>query len=343
VEGEGLPVLLTVLFLLFSTAAFAQPLDAKPHDVTPVGARFNLNLSPAAAKRAARKLAGQMGARIDESNNGKFVFVLKRPATALDEYCVYPIINRTTGGHLHTFLTWQLGLFHAGYQEDSRLASGDVLLKMSFEPGDGGRTRLDFWSNCVTDTELGRLPAESTGKFERAFVGQLAAAAGQSVDFSALPANHSLDAPAEVDYKPVADSKPGIHESVLRALRPGVSERTAVKSEIAADIGVVWSAAVRATRRFADVSGLTIMSVDERLRQIQNGSAAGPQDAARPWREEFVTSITDAGRGKTRITVVRRLLVPSRDGHEWHAAASDGELESWLIGAVMNEVSKEGH
>jgi hypothetical protein len=149
----------------------------------------------------------------------------------------------------------------------------------------------------------------------------------------------TADAPAEVEYQARLQFAPNdIHRGVVTRLHPSVSDRTLVKSEMNAKLDDVWRAAQRATRRFAELTSLTVIRSDERFHQIQNGDAslAGGE---RAWRDDFTTTISDTGYGLTRITVVRRLQVPSSDGLTWHGYLSDGEMESWLIGAIMKDLA----
>ena len=111
-----------------------------------------------------------------------------------------------------------------------------------------------------------------------------------------------------------------------------------VKTETTAKPDDVWRAAERATGRFADLRGLAVTRTDERFHQIQNGDASVGGRGDRAWREDLTTTLSDTGDGRTRITVVRRLLAPSSDGLTWHGYSSDGEMESWLIGAIMREL-----
>jgi hypothetical protein len=295
-----------------------------------------LSLSADDVAHTAEMVAKSMGARLGKSPRGNVVVSLRVPAIKLDENCIYPIINGKTGGHLQTFASWQMGLFHGREEQANARPSGDVLLELSMQPAEGGGTRFEFWSNCVADTELGRVLANSTGKFERAFLNQLAP--GLNLDTWTAAASSTADAPAELPYRARTDFEANdIHRDVQRHLHPGVSDRTLVKALTDASLDDVWQAAQRAARQFATLRRLAVTRTDERFHEIQIGDgSAGTSDRA--WREELVTTVSDTGDGLTRIAVVRRLLVPSSDNLTWHGYPSDGEMESWLIGAVLREL-----
>jgi len=146
----------------------------RAHDVIPVKGSTVLSLSADDIAHTVEKVAKSMGARLGKSPRGNTVVSIRVPTIKLDENCIYPIINGKTGGHLQTFASWQMGLLHGREEQRNARPSGDVLLELSIQPAEGGRTRFEFWSNCVADTELGRVLANSTGKFERAFLNQLA-------------------------------------------------------------------------------------------------------------------------------------------------------------------------
>jgi hypothetical protein len=319
-------------------------------DIAPVKGSTVVNISSDEAALTVAKIANSMGAHLGKSPRGNMVVNLRGPAMKLDDNCVYPIVNDRTGDG------WTFAGF-AGRQEylatrpervgftgmidrnsKHRTApTGDVLLELSLQPIDAGHTRLEFWSNCIADTELGRKPANSTGKFERAFLGQLAP--GLNLDSWTPTASAALDAAAEIDYRGRSEFDPNdIHRSVLRHLHPGVPERTRVKAETTSSLEDLWRAAQRATRRFAELRRLAVTKTDERFHEIQNGDAS-TAIGDRAWREDLTTTLSDVGNGRTRITVVRRLLVPSSDGLTWHGYSSDGEMESWLIGAVLKELT----
>jgi hypothetical protein len=319
----------------------AQSLNAQlsvvpvAHEVIPIKGSTILNTSSGDVERTIAKIATTMGARLGKSPRGNVVVALRRPAIKLDENCIYPIINSKTGGRIRTFASFQLELTQGIQSRDTR-ASGDVLLELSLQPIDGGRTRLEFSSNCMADTELGRVLANSTLKFERAFLSQLAP--GLNLETWVTAASATVDVPAEAEYRARSEFDANdIHRDVLRSLHPGVSERTLVRAVTTANLDDVWRAAQRVTSQFADLRGLAVTLTDERFHQIQNGDASvGGGDRA--WREDLTTTISDTGGGRTRITVVRRLLVPSSDSLTWHGYPSDGEMESWLIGAIMREL-----
>jgi len=319
-------------------------------DIAPVKGSTVLNISSDDAAHAVAEIATRMGAHIGKSSRGNPVVNLRQPAMTLDDNCVYPIVNDRTGGHgsFAGFAAWQDYLSHrperVGFtglidrnSKHRPVPSGDVLLELSLQPVDASHTRLEFWSNCMADTVLGRKPANSTGKFERAFLRQLAP--GLNLDEWTATASAALEAAAEIDYKARAEFDPNdIHRSTLRHLPSDVPDRTRVKAETTSNLEDVWQAAQRATSRLAELRGTTVTRIDERFHQIQNGDASA--NGVRPWREDLTTTISDLGNGHTRITVVRRLLVPSADGTTWRGASSDGEMESWLIGAILKETSR---
>jgi hypothetical protein len=320
--------------------------------VSPVKGSTVLNVSSDGAARSIEKIATGLGAHLGKSPRGNTVVNFTGPDLKLDDNCIYPLVNDRTGAR---------GTFAAFAGEQEYLANrpervgftgmidrnskhktaptGDVLLELSFQSVDADHTRLEFWSNCVADTELGRKPANSTGKFERGFLNQLAP--GLNLDAWTASASGALDAAAEVDYRARSEfDLADIHRDVLRHLHAGVPERTRVNVQTAASLDAVWQAAQRATRTFAKLRALAVTRTDERFHQIQNGDAS-VRVGDRPWREEFTTSLSDSGNGKTRITVVRRLLVPSSDGLAWKGYSSDGEMESWLIGTILKELTTE--
>jgi hypothetical protein len=279
-----------------------------------------------------------MGARVEASPDGTLKVIMSRiPAVDLDRNCVYPVVNKKTGGHTHTFATWQGDLTRTS---SFRFATGDVLLVLSLQENPSGQTSVEFWGNCVADTELGRLPAESTGVFEEKFLNKLFAEAGQRL--GSIPARtHDKDAPAEEAYKETHDLTPGNHKQLIRALLPGVSERTLVKVSVAASTEVVWRAAVAATTKLSEQTGRPVVRVDEQTHTIQNGTAAGrgilPSREER-WSDEFITSVTPDG-SQTRLSVVRRLRISSDDGVTWRGAPSDGEIESWIVTEALTRVA----
>jgi hypothetical protein len=303
------------------------------------------------AARSVATIASRMGAHLGRSPRGNVVVNLQEPFTKLDDNCIYPIVNDRTGVRMGTYAGVARAYLAEGPERVGFTGmvdlnskhrvepSGNVLLELSFQALDAGHTRLEFWSNCIADTALDvrRRPANSTGKFERAFLAQLAP--GLNLDIWTAAASATSDAAAEIDYRARSEfDLNDIHRSVLRHLHPGVPERTRVKAETAASLEDVWRAAQRATRRFAELRGLTVSRTDERFHLIQNGDASvGVGDRA--WREDLTTTLADSGSGRTRITVVRRLLVPSPDGSTWNGYSSDGEMESWLVGAIMKELA----
>jgi hypothetical protein len=320
--------------------------------VSPVKGSTVLNVSRDDAVRSVEKIATSLGAHLGRSPRGNTVVNLPGPAVKLDDNCVYPLVNDRTGAR---------GTFAAFASEQEYLANrpekigftgmvdlnskhraaptGDVLLELSFQPVDAGHTRLEFWSNCIADTELGRKPANSTGNFERAFLSKLAP--GLNLDAWTATAAGALYAAAEVDYRARSEfDLVDIHRSVLRHLHADVPERTRVNVQTTASLDDVWRATQRATHRFAELRALPVTRTDERFHEIQNGDASVPV-GDRSWREEFTTTLADSGNGNTRITVVRRLLVPSSDGLAWRGYSSDGEMESWLIGAVLKELTTD--
>jgi hypothetical protein len=319
-------------------------------DIAPVMGSTVLSISNDDATRSTARIATSMGAHLGRSPRGNMVVTLRVPDLKLDQNCVYPIINGKTGGHMRTFAGLHqsiasrpprrigfTGLTDANSGQSAEMLAGDVLLELSLQPVDAGHTRLGFWSNCIAGTEIGRALASSTGKFERAFLGQLAP--GLNLDVWTTAAFVTADAPAEVEYQARLEFAPNdIHRGVVTRLHPSVSDRTLVKSEMNAKLDDVWRAAQRATRRFAELTSLTVMRSDERFHQIQNGDAS-LGGGERAWRDDFTTTISDTGYGLTRITVVRRLQVPSSDGLTWHGYLSDGERESWLIGAIMKDLA----
>lgn len=327
---------MSIAVLAAASAAYAQ-LSAIPvaRDVVPIRLTTELSMIPDAALDAAKAAGSKLGAHMGKSSRGNLVVGLEVPTSKLDEYCIYPIINAKTGGHMRTFAAWQLE-FIQGNSRDARRTTGEVLVEVALRPN-GDHSMMEFWSNCIGDTELGRVPAPSTGKFEQSFVAQLSAITGQNIDASSL-INTAMDAPAEEPYKFKSDFDPNdIHRNPLRALHPGVSDRTAVSADVEADAAAVWKATLRSTQKLADLRGVPITRTDQKLFVVQNGASA--TDSGRGWREEFVTSLTSEGRGRVRIRVVRRLLVHSRDSAEWHGAPSDGEIESWLIGNIIGDVT----
>ncbi len=325
-----------MLTLMAMAVAGSAQLSVAPtnHDVVPVKGSAVLNAGLSGTQREAEKIAHTMGARLGKSPRGNVVVAFRKPATNLDEYCFYPIVNSKTGGHMRTFASWQLGLLQGSSRDAAAMPSGEVLLEVSLAPIDGDHTRIEFWSNCMADTELGRVLANSTGKFERAFLAKLAPTL--NLDTWSAASSSSADVPAEVEYRAISEFEANdIHRNPLRALHPGVSDKTLVSINSAAPVAEVWHATQAATLRFAEMTGLTVTSIDERFHRIQNGDANIP--GRKDWREEFVTTISDQGNGQTRISVVRRLLVPN--GATWRGYPSDGEMESWLIGAILRELS----
>ena len=320
-------------------------------DVAAVKASTMLHIPSRDVERSVERIAKIMGARLGRSPRGSTVVVLRVPAIKLDDNCVYPIIDAKTGRRMSRFSELQrwAGSRHSSFDaftgllKDSTTRSaaielnGDVLLELSIEPVEGERTRLEFSSNCLADTQLGRKLAYSTGKFEREFFLQLAP--GLNLDVWTTAASATVDAPAVLEYKARSEFDANdVHRDVLRHLHPGVSDRTLVKAETIAKPADVWRAAQRATGRFSDLRGLAVTRTDERFHQIQNGDASVGGRGDRPWREDLTTTISDTGDGRTRIMVIRRLLVPSSDGLAWRGYPSDGEMESWLIGAILGEL-----
>lgn len=341
-------------FMLVIPVAHAEGVSmdsghAVAQDIAPVKGSAVLHVSNDKVVRSVATIASSMGAHLGKSPRGNVVVNLRRPATTLDENCIYPIVNDRTGdrGTFYGFALWQeylasrpervgfTGMVDRNSKHRAEL-TGEILLEIALTPIDAEHTRMEFWSNCIADTELNRKPANSTGQFERSFLAQLAP--GLNLDTWTATASGALEAAAQLDYKARSEfDSTDIHRSVLRQLHSRVPERTRVKADTTANIEDAWRAAQRATRRFAELRGLPVTRTDASFHQIQNGDASRAYEN-RAWKEEFTTSLSDSGNGHTRIIVVRRLLVPSADGSLWHGYSSDGEMESWLISAVMSEL-----
>lgn len=232
---------------------------------------------------------------------------------------------------MRTFASCQLMALQGSSQTSARTL-GSILVEVSLRP-EGDHVAMDFWGNCIADTELGTVPAPSTGKFEQAFLSKLATITGQQI---ATPKSTSLglDAPAEEPYRFRSEFDPDDrHWNPLRTLHPGVSDRTAVKMYVKAPIATVWRATLQAAEQLAEIRGAAVGGIDPKFFRVQNGSIN--TDNGHDWREEFVTTLTDEEDYGVRITVVRQLRVLSRDSSSWRGAPSDAEIESWLIGRIL--------
>ncbi len=303
-------------------------------EVVPVKRSVLLKMSVTDAEAKLRDVASSFGANMVTSPRGNPMVVLSHLGAAkLDENCVYPVVNRKTGGHTYTYLSWQ---HEVARRIDRRLVTGDFLLEMSLKTGADQNTNIEYWSNCAADTELGRLPALSTGLFEEHFFRQILEAAGQRVRLDRPTVDP--DVPAEEIY--VANSKfiHGPHLDKVRRLLPGVSNRTSVRFQVSKPRQEVWQAALRATRQFGELSGCRVQRVDETLGEIQSGDMHTPSHTDNEkWANEFVTAIRgDAA--KSQIVVTRTLLIVTADG-EMRGAPSDGFLESWIITKIIDDLS----
>jgi hypothetical protein len=325
-----------LLCLLFAIGCVVT-VDPRAKDVTSLKARTTLNLSRAASEKAIRQIAVEMRARVDTSADGLLTVVMpKISAVELDRNCVYPIVDKKTGGHLHTFATWQSDLTRT---TSFHFADGDVLLLLSLQEDQPGQTIVEFWGNCVADTELGRLPAESTGMFEEKFLNEVFAVAGQHLG-SIPKGTHDKDAPAEESYKETRELTPGSHKQWVRTLLPGVSDRTLVRVLVAGSTESVWRAAVQANTKFSEKTGRPSIRVDDKMHTIQNGPSTKGVVAAgdERWSDEFVTSVVPDG-SQTRVSVVRSLRVSSDGGGTWRGAPSDGEMENWILSEMFNSLA----
>jgi hypothetical protein len=268
-----------------------------------------------------------MGASVQTLADGTLRVVLpKLGPIDLDRQCVYPVINQKTGGHTHTFATWQADLSRTSAM---RFVTGEVLLLLSLQENSAHKTVVEFSSNCFADTEIGRQPAESVGIFEQRFLARLFAAAGQQLG-SIPTARHSIDAPAEEEYSETRDISPGVHTRRVRSLLPGVSDRTLVKVSVSSPSDTAWRAIVQVMSDFAQQTARPPVKINEQLRTVEVGPAAKGDAPAERWNDWYVASVSSDG-SQTRLSVIRELRVSADGGASWHGAPSDGEIESWIL------------
>lgn len=278
------------------------------------------------ADKAVRDIAQNLGATVAVSERGNLVITSAAiPTTQLDITCVYPVVDKKTGGHTYTYATWLSDLSRTKHL---RPINGNVVLAVVLTATAERKTKIDFWSNCVSDSELGRLPSESKGLFEKIFIDALLNKAGQRTE-SAVVDRISADAPGTVDFHPVTELPSGSHRDLLRSLLPGVSDRTRVTRLFRSDIESVWSAAVAAASDFGQKTGSQVVRMDRELQQIWNGDATQRLAGRDGWADEILTTIARSG-NQTRVTVTRRLQVQSEDEY-WKGVPSDGEVERFLI------------
>ena len=327
---------LSLAFVLFcGCAVVVQPVAKQ---ITPAKSAVVLNLPPAEGISTVTQIAIGLGARVEEKADGTLLVAKERiPASSLDGNCVYPVFDRKTGSHTYTFATWQMSVLQKQFNQSARLGYGDVLLQLSFRRHPSGKTSLEFSSHCVADTELGRLPAESTGVFEESVLNALFAVAGQQLSMRKPEAVR--DSAAVLPYVEDAQLTADSHADSFRSLLPGVSDSTLVSVTVRESDARVWAAALSATDAFSRLTGRPVVRVDEQMREIQNGRIATDSVSQHPsWQDMFVTSLRSDGE-KIRINVVRTLRISSRP-NEWKGAPSDGELQSWIIGEVLRNLSR---
>lgn len=141
--------------------------SVQPQPVTkPLAARawqFPSTLSISELKQA----ASEFGYEIMENDRGLFLRSERFYASAIDRYCVYPVINAKTGGRMHTFASWQAEMNRL--PSYSGRAFGLIEVQMV---GDGDQRQVH--SFCRAFTQLGLQPADSTGVYEKELFDRLA-------------------------------------------------------------------------------------------------------------------------------------------------------------------------
>lgn len=142
--------------------------------VTAVAWDLGKQASYAQVAAAALTLAPSHGYDILETTADRLVLVSSRTYGAeIDEYCIYPVTNATTGGRMYTFASWQMEMNRSPSLRGR--VEGRVLVE--FSAADYGvRVR----SNCRAFTQLGLQPAESKGVHEKELLNALRRQLGSS-------------------------------------------------------------------------------------------------------------------------------------------------------------------
>ena len=112
----------------------------------------------------------------------------------------------------------------------------------------------------------------------------------------------------------------------------------------------VWAAAKRVAERLDKIGSRPIIGVDEKNGRIQNGnigtaSRLGVGTGA--WRDQFLTEVTTISANQTKVTVQRKVVATilkrraSGSHREWRSQKSNGQIESWVLTQIENELQGE--